>query len=79
MKQNSIDEYKPYRGFYDLRDFTLPKKIFGQLWRAQAALYKMSKNKAYLKEWHPGQWAKAKELSADYQSVLLQHVGIINL
>lgn len=66
----SIDEYKPYKGFYDLREFKLPKRLFRRLWKIQGTLYEMTKNQAYYKKWHPSQWEKAKELSAHYQLLL---------
>ena len=72
-KPKNVDEYKPYNGFYDLRDFKLPKRLFRQLWIVQGALYNMAERQAYFKKWHPGQWQKAKEVSAEYQSLLFQH------
>ena len=65
-----IDEYKPYEGFYDLRDFKLPKRLFRRLWIIQDTLHEMTKKKEYYKKWHPAQWETAKELSAHYQSLL---------
>ena len=69
----SIDEYKPYEGFYDLREFKLSKRLFRRLWKIQETLYEMTKKQAYYKRWHPSQWEKAKELSAHYQSLLFEH------
>jgi len=66
-----IDKYKPYKGFYDLREFKLPKRLFRRLWKVQNTLYEMTKNQEYYKKWHPAQWEQAKELSAYYQSLLL--------
>lgn len=71
VKQHSkIENYKSYKGFYDLREFDLPKRIFRSLWIIQDALYEMNMNKEYYKKWHSGQWQKALLLSADYQQVL---------
>jgi len=71
MNKIKIDKYKPYNGFFDLRDFRLSIKLFKQLWKLQGKLHKMEENKSYYKKWHPAQWERAKELSADYQSILL--------
>jgi hypothetical protein len=65
--------YVPYKGFYDLRCYDIPKKIFKKLWRIQKFLFKMEQKKAYYKKWHPTQWEAAKELSANYQQVLFQY------
>lgn len=73
MNKIQIDKYKPYKGFYDLRGFKLPKRLFGRLWRIQDTLHEMTINKEYYKKWHSAQWEKAKELSAYYQSLLLKH------
>ena len=68
--QLSIDEYKPYKGFYDLREFKLTKRKFHKLWRIQDRLHEMEENKTYYQKWHPAQWGKAKEVSAGYQALL---------
>ena len=68
-----INDYKPYKGFYDLRQFKLKIKLFIRLWRIQDTLYEMTINQKYYKKWHPAQWEKAKELSAYYQNILFQH------
>jgi len=70
MPKIEIDSYKPYKGFYDLREFRLPKKTFVQLWEIQDTLYEMNQNSDYYRKWHPFQWEAAQELSAKYQSVL---------
>ncbi len=68
-----IDDYSPYPGFYDLRDFTLPKKLFKKLWRVQDMLAHMRDRAEYFKKWHPGQWERAKELSGQYQQRLFKY------
>lgn len=68
-----LTEYEPYKGFHDLRDFKLPKKLFRILWRLQDVLNEMTENHSYYEEWHPRQWQLAKELSADYQLLLRQN------
>ena len=72
MIKKSIDEYRPYKGFYDLRDFKLPKRLFIRLWKIQDTLHEMTEKQEYYKKWHPAQWEKAKELSAHYQLLLLK-------
>ena len=64
--------YKPYQGFYDLREYNIPKKIFNKLWYIQDILFEMNKNEGYYKKWHSGQWQKAQQLSAEYQNILFQ-------
>ena len=73
--QLSIDEYKPYKGFYDLREFKLAKRKFHKLWRIQDRLHEMEENKTYYQKWHPAQWGKAKEVSAGYQALLREVMG----
>jgi len=70
MVAKEIDSYKPYRGFYDLREFKLPKKTFVRLWKIQDILSDMTENSEYYRKWHPFQWEAAQELSAKYQSIL---------
>jgi len=65
--------YKPYKGFYDLRNYKLSKKLFKKLWNIQDTLFEMNENKEYYKKWHPAQWQEAQLLSADYQRILFQH------
>ena len=68
-----FSDYKPYKGFYDLRNFDMPIKMFRKLWKIQDTLFEMNQNKEYYKEWHPAQWQKAQLLSADYQQILFQY------
>ncbi len=63
-------EYSPYPGFYDLRDFILPKRLFIKLWGIQDMLYHMQILSKYYKKWHPGQWKRAKEINATYKQIL---------
>lgn len=69
----SIPQYKPYDGFYDLRKFNLPKKVFARLWEVQYMLSEMSRNAEYYKQWHPRQWQDAQEVSALYQQELFRY------
>ena len=66
-------DYVTYQGFYDLRCFDMPITIFKKLWKIQAFLFNISKNKKYYKKWHLNQWEEAKELSAKYQNILFQY------
>ena len=67
------ENYKPYTGFYDLRTFILPKKLFIKLWVVQDMLAHMRDRAKYYKRWHPAQWQKAKEICAEYQQILFRH------
>ena len=67
-----MKKYSPYPGFYDLRDFVLPKRLFKKLWIIQDMLYHMQVLSKYYKKWHPGQWERAKELSGQYQQILFR-------
>jgi len=66
----SIENYKPYKGFYDLREYDLPKKIFLKFWNIQDYLNHVNERKQYFKEMDKTTWRKALELSADYQMCL---------
>jgi len=70
---DKISEYKPYKGFYDLREFDMPIKMFRKLWKIQDTLFEMNQNKEYYRKWHPAQWQKAQLLSAIYQQILFQY------
>ena len=64
-------EYTPFDGFYDLRDFDIPKKIFIKFWKVQKFLYKCEQNRKMgrylcMKE----ELDKVKEFSAHYQQLL---------
>ena len=71
MKQTK--KYIPYKGFHNLLEFNLPKRLFKKFWNIQDALYEMEKNKQYYKKYHPAQWIAAQLLSADYQNLIFQH------
>ena len=66
----SIENYKPYKGFYDLREYDLPKKIFLKFWNIQDYLNHVNERKQYFMEMDKTTWRKALELSADYQMCL---------
>lgn len=66
-------DYKPYKGFYDLREYEIPKRIFLKLWIIQEYLFKMQSKSEYYKKWLPNQWQSAQEMSADYQQILFSY------
>jgi len=70
MKIKNIGDYKPYPGFYDLRDFKLTITVFRKLWNIQRYLHYVETNKQYFKKYEPVQWEDVKELSANYQQIL---------
>ena len=71
-KNNLKKEYKPYKGFYDLREYDLPKKIFKKLWDTQDTLNHMVERQDYHKKFLPTQWEDAKQVSASYQHILFR-------
>ena len=68
-----IEEYKPYNGFYELRDYNLPKKVFLKLWKIQEYLNHVNERKDYFKKMDVITWRKAQDLSADYQQCLFSY------
>lgn len=68
-----ISKYKPYKGFYDLREFDLSDKMFRKLWKIQDYLFESSKSKDYLIKRDPVQWSNLKNMSGQYQRILLSH------
>jgi len=70
-------EYKPYKGFYDLRDFDIPVKEFKKLWDVQDILSHMTERREYFKKFLPFQWERAKEVSACYQQALFSYKQVI--
>lgn len=68
-----ISKYKPYKGFYDLREFDLTNEMFRKLWKIQEFLFTSSKQKDYLKNRNPIQWNNLRNMSAEYQRILLSH------
>jgi hypothetical protein len=72
-KERRMTEYVPIHGFYDLREYDLPKKIFQKLWNIQEYLNHVNERREYFKMYNPIMWRKAQELSADYQRVLFAY------
>ena len=69
----NITDYKPFNGFYDLRDYNLPKKEFRKLWKIQEYLHHVETNKKYFKTMAKNMWEEAKQLSANYQQCLFSY------
>lgn len=63
--------YTPYPGFYDLRIFDLNSKEFAAACRVQEFLYQRSLRRDYYKRFAPMEWERLKELSAQFQMILL--------
>lgn len=62
------EKYEPLEGFYDLREFDIPKKEFKKLWNIQKFLYQCQK-RINLGFAHP-RWEEIKQVAADYQRAL---------
>lgn len=73
MDFNKIEGYCPFVGFYDLREFNLPKKVFSALWKVQEYLSHMRDNQEYFKKMDKNTWEAAKNLSAEYQQRLFSY------
>ena len=71
------EDYKPIEGFFDLRNWKLPKKVFMSLWRTQELLNFTNKRSEYYKKFLPIEWQKAQELSANYQQLLFSYEGAV--
>ena len=74
-----IENYRPHKGFFDLteRPVTLTKVEYAKLLQIQEYLSWQEGNKKYLQKFEPIQWQKMKELSADYQAIVLEHWGLV--
>lgn len=68
-----IHNYKPYKGFVDLRQYNIPKEDFSLLWKAQDFLYFSNQEKDRIKKSDPILWNKLKELSGIYQQQLFSY------
>jgi hypothetical protein len=71
-----IEDYKAMDGFFDLRKFNLPKKVFLSLWNVQEILESQSKNYPYLKKFDKFQLQKLQNLSANYQGILFSYTPL---
>ena len=74
-----IENYRPHKGFFDLteRPVTLTKVEYAKLLQIQEYLSWQEGNKKYLQKFEPIQWQNMKELSADYQAIVLEHWGLV--
>lgn len=72
-KFKNILDYKPYKGFYDLRNYKLNEKEFKDFWITQDFLNYCELNKEMIKNNIPELYEELKELSANYQQDLLTH------
>lgn len=70
-------EYQPLQGFYDLRNWEIPKKDFLKLWSIQRYLFQCEQNrqKGMYRDM-PHELEKVKNLSAEYQQTLFSYVNI---
>jgi len=70
-----IENYKPLKGFFDLskKPKTLANLKYAKVLKIQEYLAQQETNKKYLKKFEPIQWQELKELSADYQAIVLGH------
>lgn len=73
MTQNNkqVKEYIPLKGFYDLRAFKIPAKVFNQLWKIQRFLFQVETERRAGKI-HP-QINEVRNLSGQYQSILFRY------
>ena len=69
----SIKDYKPFKGFYDLRKWKLPVKVFKKLWVIQELLNHYNERRVYFMKYEPVMWQEAQYLSADYQQILFEY------
>lgn len=68
-----LSRYTPIKGFYDLRNWDIPKKDFLSLWNIQKQLASYMGKEKYFKKYEPAQWGKLKELSVLYQQALFNY------
>lgn len=69
----NISDYRPYKGFLDLREYDMSNKDFSMLWKVQDFLYMSNRDKDHLKKVDPILWNKIKELSGAYQQQLFSY------
>lgn len=70
-------EYQPLQGFYDLRNWDIPKKDFLKLWGIQKYLFQCEQNRQKgLYKNMPNELEKVKNLSAEYQQTLFSYTNV---
>lgn len=69
--------YKPSEGFFDLstRPKTLDKKTFQKLQNIQMWIAHVQQNAEQFRTQQKGQWEKAKDMSAEIQQIIFQHLA----
>ena len=66
--------YKPINGFYDLTTIAISTASeFHKLAKLQKVLAFYEDRKEYLKQNEPLKWEKVKNLSAEYQQIILEY------
>lgn len=69
--------YTPLQGFYDLRNWDIPKNDFAKLWNIQKFLFKCEQDRRKGKYKHnPLELQKVKQASAEYQQLLFSYQNI---
>lgn len=81
MKEKEINQiianYKPKNGFFDLskKPDTLNKDEYAKVLKVQEFLFEQNSNKEYIKKFYPNEWENLKVVSAQLQSIVLEHWG----
>ena len=78
FEAKDIPNYRPIRGFRDLRKLDLPKKLFVRLWEIQDTLGQIQVDKDYTNEWSPALRDKALEMAAQYHNILMRYERIFD-
>ena len=65
-----MTEYIPIKGFYDLRDFVIPKKELEKIYRVQKFLAEIEERKKYYMEYAKKSWHEAQEISANLAFII---------
>ena len=73
IKKELYQAYKPYKGFYDLREWDLPANVFKKLWQIQDMLNHYNTHAEYYRKYEPSQWGEAQNLSGMYQQILFSY------
>lgn len=63
-------EYIPIKGFYDLRNFVIPKKEFEKIYKMQKFLANIESNKEYYIKHSQRSWQLAQEISAKLSFII---------
>ena len=73
-----INDYKPYKGFYDLskKPKSLTKIEYAKVLKIQEFIVSQARNVEYLKKHCLTGYQKLVELSANYQGIIWEHWGV---